>query len=452
MFQLGIPMRRLASALLLALLTAPVCAQGQPRVVVVPVDQAIHPVTKRFITRAITEAADSGAQCVILQLDTPGGMLESTRDIVKDILTAEIPVVVFVAPAGARASSAGVFITLAAQVSAMAPGTNIGAAHPIAGAPFPGAPGELGGDGIQQILSAKITNDAVAWARALAELRGRNADWAGRAVKDSISTPAKDARAENVVDLLATDQADLLTQLNGRKVALLHRVVFLQTTDAIIERIEMSWPERALSLLANPTLAYMLLLLSFAGLTFELTHPGGWIPGILGAICLILAFFAMQMLPINYAGLALIVLGLALVGLEVKIHSYGILTAVGVLCLLVGSAMLIEPVEGIERVSWLVTAPVSIALALIVLLLVSNIVRAHQAKVCTGIEPLIGALAEVRGDLNGQGFVFIAGELWQARCEVPLQNGESVRIERCDGLMLHVRPASALDEMPDIKR
>ena len=437
--------RRLA-LLLLALLTAE--ARGQepipPRVLVVALeDQVIHPVTERFLVRALRQAADRGDQCVILQLDTPGGLLDSTRHIVKEILTSEVPVVVYVAPSGARAGSAGVFITLSAHVAAMAPGTNIGAAHPIAPGAAPVAFGneERPNDELQQILSDKITNDAVAWARALADYRGRNADWAARAVKDSISTPANQALEEHVVDLLAADQSDLLNLLDGRRIVLTRRVVTLNTRGAIVERLEMSWSERLLSLLANPTLAYLLLLLGYAGLMFEITHPGIWIPGVLGLICLILAFFAMQMLPINYAGLALIVLGLLLVVLEVKAPSYGMLTAAGIVSLLVGSAMLIEPVDGIERVSWLVVAPVTIALALILLLLVSNVVRAHRAKVQTGMNRLIGAMARVRGDMNGLGYVFVAGELWHARCELPLQDGEDVCILGYDGLTLRVKPA-----------
>jgi membrane-bound serine protease (ClpP class) len=203
----------------------------------------------------------------------------------------------------------------------------------------------------------------------------------------------------------------------------------------------MSGPEHILSLLANPTLAYLLLLLGFSGLMFEITHPGIWIPGVFGLACLVLSFFAMQMLPINYAALALIVLGLLLVVLEVKVHSYGMLTTAGIVSLLIGSAMLIEPVGGVERVSWLVVAPVSIALALIMLLLVSNVVRAHRAKVQTGMDGMIGALAQVRGDIDGEGYVYIAGALWRARCDLPLQDGETVCVESFDGLTLYVKPA-----------
>jgi len=443
--------KRLALALIpIALMPAGVRSQEPmpPRVVIVPLeDQIIHPVTQRFLVRALQQAADERVECIIIQLDTPGGRLDSTGHIVREILNSEVPVVVHVAPSGARAGSAGVFIALSAHVAAMAPGTNIGAAHPVA----PGGGAGPGGNDVQgwgagkptaqQILSEKITTDSVAYARALAQYRGRNADWAAHAAKDSVSTPANEALQQNVIDFLAADLTDLLNQLDGRTVALHGERVVLHTKVAVVQRLEMTWTERLLSLLANPTLTYLLVVLGIAGLALEFAHPGIWIPGIFGVVCLILAFFAMQMLLINYAGLALLVLGLLLVLLELKVHSYGMLTAAGIIGLLLGSAMLIEPVGGVERVSWLIVAPVSIALALIMLLLVSNVVRAHKAKVQTGMEGLIGAVARVHGDMNGQGYVYVAGELWKARCELPLQDGETVCIQGYEGLTLYVKPA-----------
>jgi membrane-bound serine protease (ClpP class) len=451
MFHIPVLCKRLALALIL-MAFVPAGVRGQeptpPRVVVIALEgQIIQPVTQRFLVRALQLASDQQVECVIIQLDTPGGRLDSTGHIVKEILNSEVPVVVYVAPSGARAGSAGVFIALSAHVAAMAPGTNIGAAHLVAlgGDAGPGGNGEQGrGAGkptAQQILAEKITSDSVAYARALAQHRGRNADWAARAAKDSVSTPAQEALQQNVIDFLAADLTDLLNQLDGRKVVLHGESVVLHTKVAVVERFEMSWPERLFSLLANPTLTYLLVVLGIAGLALEFAHPGIWIPGIFGLVCLILAFFALQMLPINNAGLTLIVLGLLLVLLEVKVHSYGMLTAAGIIGLLLGSAMLIEPTGGVERVSWLVVAPVSIALALIMLLLVSNVVRAHQAKVQTGMTGLIGAVARVRGDMNGAGYVYVAGELWKARCDLPLQDGETVCIHGYEGLTLYVRPA-----------
>lgn len=452
MFHIPVLCKRLALALILmGLVPAGVRSQEltPPRIVVIPLEgQLIHAVTQRFLVRALQQAADQAVECVIIQLDTPGGRLDSTGQIVKEILNSGVPVVVYVAPSGARAGSAGVFIALSAHVAAMAPGSNIGAAQPVAlgGGAGPGGNDEQGRDAgkptAQQILSAKITSDSVAYARALAQHRGRNADWAARAAKDGVSTPANEALQQNVIDFLAADLTELLNQLDGRTVALHGERMVLHTKGAVVKRLEMSWSERLLSLLANPTLALLLLLVGIFGLVFEFAHPGIWVPGIAGLICLILAFFAMQMLSINYAGLALIVLGLLLVLLEVKVHSYGMLTAAGIIGLLLGSAMLIEPAGGVERVSWLVVAPVSIALALIMLLLVSNVVRAHQAKVQTGMTGLIGAVARVRGDMNGPGYVYVAGELWKARCDLPLQDGETVCIQGYDGLTLYVRPAA----------
>jgi membrane-bound serine protease (ClpP class) len=293
----------------------------------------------------------------------------------------------------------------------------------------------------------------VAWARALAEYRGRNQEWAARAVQESISTPAGQALREHVIDFLADDPNELLDRLDGRTISLPGRTVILHTKGAAVERLDMSWPERLLDVLANPTLAYLLLLLGFYGLLFEITHPGVWAPGILGLICLALAFFAFQMLPINYAGLALLGLGLLLVVLEVKVHSLGLLTVAGLACLLLGSSMLIEPVPGIERVSWLVIVPVSAATALVMLFLVGNVVRAHRAPIQTGMEGLIGTEGIVRSDLDGQpGFVFVHGELWRACANEPLRAGQRVRIQGCDGLTLHVQRIVAGEEVEESKR
>ncbi len=411
----------------------------QPHVLTIALeDQSINPVTARFVDRGLRQAESTGAQCLIVQLDTPGGLMESTRRIVKDFLQAEVPVVVYVAPRGARAGSAGVFITLAANVAVMAPGTNIGAAHPVS-LPGLGGDGEPSKNAVSNPLSEKILNDAVAWARSLAEYRGRNADWAARAVKDSISTTASQALGEHVIDFLADDQRQLLEQLDGRKVSLPGRTVVLHTRGAAVDHLEMTWTERLLDLLTNPTLAYLLLLLGFSGLLFEITHPGLWAPGVVGLICLVLAFFAFQMLPINYAGLVLLLLGLVLVALEVKVHSLGMLTLTGVACLLLGSFMLVEPVPGIGRVSWLASVPVSAALALIVLFLVGNVVRAHSRPVQTGLEGLLGAEGIVRGDFNRQGYVFVHGELWRAHGDEPLRDAQKVRILGYEGLTLRVQ-------------
>jgi membrane-bound serine protease (ClpP class) len=423
--------KRLVLALLLVALPATAQAKEPPRVLSIKLeDQIIQPVTARFVARSLQQAEAMKAQCLIIQLDTPGGLLDSTHRIVKDILHSEIPVVVYVAPQGAHAASAGVFITLAAHVAVMAPGTNIGAAHPVSG----------GAQQASDVMMNKAVNDAVAWARSLAQQRHRNADWVARAVQDSISTPAEQALQEKIIDFLAVDEVDLLDKLNGRSVVLDGKTVVLDTAGAEVEHLEMSWSDRLLCILANPSLAYILLLLGIGGLGFELTHPGSWIPGILGLVCLTLAFFALQVLPISYAGLALLGLGLLLLVLEVKFHSLGLLAVAGLICMLLGSFMLVEPQPGIERVSWVVILPATTGLALIVLFLVGNVLRAHQAPVRTGKEELLGSVGVARSeiDLDRPGWVDVQGELWQARSSTRLRAGERVRILQCLGLSLFV--------------
>ena len=417
-----------------------------PRVLYLTLEnQVINPVAARSITQALNQARSKQAQCLIIQLDTPGGLMESTRRIVKDILQSDVPVVVYIAPSGARAASAGVFITLSAHVAVMAPGTNIGAAHPVTLGIGGGLPGEEveknSPSSSSNPMSEKILNDAVAWARALATLRGRNPNWAARAVRESISTPAEEALKDHVIDFLAANQGELLGRLDGRTIRLPDRTVVLHTQGAMIEHLQMSWPERVLDIVANPNLAYILLLLGFAGLIFEMTHPGFWAPGIMGLICLVLAFFALQELPVNYAGLALLLLGLVLLALEVKVHSWGLLTLAGLACLLLGSFMLIEPAPGIGSVSWFVIAPVSAAMALIVLFLVGNVIRAHQRKIQTGMEGLIGKEGITRTDIQGQGMVFVHGELWRAHSDQPMKAGQAVRVLGYEGLTLQVQPA-----------
>jgi membrane-bound serine protease (ClpP class) len=438
----------LAALLASALLATRVQADEttpRSRVVWITLDnQVINPVAARFINRSLRQARSAGAQCLVIQLDTPGGLLESTHRIVKDLFQADVPVVVYIAPSGARAGSAGVFLTLAAHVAVMAPGTNIGAAHPVALEGVPGLPREPDEKHAKppgDPMSEKVVNDAVAWARALAAYRGRNADWAARAVKESVSVPASEALDQHVIDFLAANQRELLEGLDGREITLPDKVVVLHTRGAMVERLEMSWSERLLDILANPTVAYLLLLLGVAGLLFEITHPGFWAPGIIGLGCLVLAFFGLQMLPVNYAGVALLVLGLVLLVMEVKVHSLGLLSLAGLASLIIGSAMLIEPVPGVEPVSWAVAGSVSVALALIVLLLVGNVVLAQRAKVRTGMDDLLGAVGTARSDIAGQGWVFVQGALWRAHSEEYLRTGDAVRVLGYEGLTLHVQRA-----------
>jgi membrane-bound serine protease (ClpP class) len=394
-------------------------------------------------------------------IDTPGGLVDSTRSVVKEILRSEVPVVVYVAPSGARAASAGVFITLASHVAAMAPGTNIGAAHPVAigGLPIspPATPAPQGKpqeaekeDDTRQPTSpmeGKIVNDTTAWARALAELRGRNAEWAERAVRESLSVSASEAVRERVVDFEAQDLSDLLAQLDGREVRLPHGTVRLGTAGAPVRTHEMWWGERILAVIANPNMAFLLIIFGFYGILFELYSPGWGVAGTLGIVCLVLGFFALAVLPINYVGLVLVLLALAMFAAEAKVTSHGALALGGTACLVLGGLMLVDSPVGFLRVSFAVVAPVAAATALITFFLMSRIVKAHRARVQTGSEELLGAEAVAfdqfsQSDQGFSGTVRTHGEFWKATSAEPIAAGEVVQIEGRDGLTLRVRLAA----------
>lgn len=408
-------------------------------------DEPITSATVRFIHRGLREAAGSGAVCLVIELDTPGGLVEATRDIVQLFLQSPIPVVVYVTPPGARAASAGVFITLAAHVAAMAPGTHIGAAHPVQLGGGPAAPSDTAR---VDPLSEKILNDAVAWARALAQYRGRNADWAARAVSESQTLTAQEAIAQQVVDLLASSLDTLLALLDGRQVTLEDRPVLLQTAHATVHTVERWWGERILAALSDPNIAFLLLMLGFYGLLFELYTPGWGIPGTLGAIFLMLGFYGLSILPVNYAGLALLVLGLGLLVAEAFVPSFGLLTIGGVVCLTLGGLMLVESPMGFPRVSAALVVPIALATAVIALFLVGNALRIQRRPARVGDAMLIGHQAIAREDFTQEGdhfrgYVFIHGEWWQARSPTPVQANQPVRIERREGLYLWVLPVSS---------
>jgi membrane-bound serine protease (ClpP class) len=422
-------------------------------------DQAITPITARFLQRAIDKAEQERAQCLILVLDTPGGLVDSTRTIVKDMLRSTVPVVVYVAPSGARAASAGVFITLAGHVAAMAPGTNIGAAHPvqIGGLPSSPPPKEDKEKGDSRRGPApteeKILNDTVAWARSLAELRQRNAEWAERAVKESLSVSAIDAVKEGAVDLVAESVDDLLTKIHDRPVTLPQGSVRLHTAGAEVRTFEMWWGDRILGVLSNPNVAFLLLIFGFYGILFELYTPGWGVAGTLGVICLVLAFFALAVLPINYVGLALIALALALFVAEVFVTSFGFLTLGGVACLVLGALMLVESPAGFQRISLALLIPVALATAGITFFLVGSIVKSHRGGVQTGNEELLRSAAYAVADFvfDGRrytGTVRIHGELWKAISATPVTANQVLRVWQRDGLTLVVQAA---ERNPDVK-
>jgi membrane-bound serine protease (ClpP class) len=418
-------------------------------------NRIISPITQAYIEHALQRSATEGARGLVIILDTPGGLLESTRGIVKAIMNARVPVAVYVAPAGSRAGSAGVFITLAAHVAAMAPSTNIGAAHPV----------NAGGEGsparrlIRRIKRAteeeevieeagpdpmadKILNDTVAWAAALAKTRGRNEDWARKAVTESISATEREALDAHIVDLIAVSLEDLLQQMDGRRVDVAGQPVTLQTAHSAVVRLPMSKREEFLATITHPNIAYLLMMLGTLGLIFEFTHPGIGFPGIAGLICLLLALYAFQALPLSYAGAALVLIGLVLLVAELMVVSYGLLGLGGVIALTLGSLMLVESPDPALRISWHVVAPTVGTVAAFFFFVGQRALRAHTQRVTTGAEGLVGAVGSATTDLQPEGTIFVHGESWSATASTPVKRGAAVRVTRVEGLHLWVAPAA----------
>lgn len=430
------------------------------------IDGPIGPATSHYISVGLDQARDQGHALVILQMDTPGGLDTSMRDIIKDILASPVPVVTFVAPKGARAASAGTYILYASHVAAMAPATNLGSATPVPiGGQPPPSPLEPDEDveadpkadkkdeSKDETLAAKkparlpdgamerkIINDAVGYIRGLAELRGRNADWAEKAVREGANLQASAALEQNVIDLIAEDTADLLTKLDGRVLKLGASEQKLATRNLSIERLEPDWRTELLSVLTNPTVAYGLLLIGIYGLLFEGYNPGAVLPGVAGAICLLLALFAFQILPVNYAGLALIVLGTMLVVAEAFVPSFGTLGVGGVIAFVMGSIMLFDTnVPGFEIALPLIGG-IATAAALVLAGGVWLFNRARSRPVVTGAEQLVGAQAEAIADFTDTGSVRVGGEIWNAQSSAPVRAGQRVRVVRMKGLLLYVEP------------
>ena len=420
----------LSFALLLLANRVPVSAATAP-VATVAVDGVISPVTLRLVETAIARAKASGAQALVIQLDTPGGLERSMRLICQRLLNAEIPVIVYVSPTGARAASAGVFITMAAHVAAMAPATNIGAAHPVA----------LGGGADKESLK-KIENDAAAFARTIALERGRNVEWAEKAVRQSVSITEREALKLKVVDLVADSMPDLLDKLDGRSVKTARGPVTLQTRGASVKAIEIGFRDRVLNVITDPNVAYILMMLGMLGLFFELSNPGVILPGVVGGISLILAFFAFQSLPINFAGLLLILFGIVLLIAEIKVVSHGVLAIGGIVAMALGSLMLFDAPEIGFRVSWRVILPTVGATAGIFLFVIAAGVRALAARSPVGAPALVGETGIARGALSPEGQVLVHGELWRAVARgAPVEEGARVRVVDVKGLTLTVEKA-----------
>jgi membrane-bound serine protease (ClpP class) len=414
---------------------APAVGAAPAPVAVIEMEGAITPVTVRLVSAAVDRAQAERAQALVIQLDTPGGLERSMRSIVQAILNSEVPVIVYVAPTGGRAASAGVFITMAAHVAAMAPATNIGAAHPVS----------VGGGGPDKEMMKKIENDAAAFARTIATERGRNAEWAEKAVRSSVSVTEREAVKLKIVDLVADNLPDLLAKIDGRTVKTVKGTVTLQTKDAPIKKIEIKFRDRFLALISDPNIAYILMMIGMLGIFFELSNPGVILPGVLGGISLILAFFAFQSLPINWAGLLLILFGVALLIAEIKVVSHGVLTIGGVVAMLLGSMMLFDAPEtgGLLRVSWFVIVPAVASTAGLVIVGLSFGMRALYRKPTTGVSGMVGEIAVARTPLAPEGQVLVQGELWRAIAQNgPVAVGEKVEVVGVNGLTLTVVKAA----------
>jgi membrane-bound serine protease (ClpP class) len=393
-------------------------SSGSNTVNLIEVDGIINPVSAEYIVDSIRTTEQESAQCLIIKLDTPGGLDTSMRQIIKKILNTSVPVIVYVAPDGARAASAGVLITMAAHVAAMAPGTNIGAAHPVS----------MGGEKMSREMSEKVENDAVAYIQSIATKRKRNIAWAEKAVRESVSIKADEALKIKVIDLVSPNLDDLLQKLNGREVDVDGKKVVLVTKGATVRDLRMSFREKILGTLTDPNIAYILMMLGVAGLYFELAHPGAIFPGVIGAICLILAFYSFQVLSVNYAGVLFIILAIILFLAEIKVASYGLLSIGGTICLLLGSLMLFNSTSPYLRPSLAVLLATIAITATFFITVATLAFRAYIRKPASGSEGMIGSVGVVVSRVAPRGKVFVHGEYWNADSEEVIEEGEEVEI------------------------
>lgn len=423
-----------ALALLIVVFAASVVCLAEvaktPTIRVVAVDGPINPVTTDYLRKNLHEAARNQEKLVLVEMDTPGGLDTAMREIIKELFASPVPVAVFVTPSGGRAASAGAVIGLAADILAMSPGTNIGAAHPVTIGEKPG-----------KAMEEKLLNDAEAYAEGIALKRGRNVELAKKMVRESLSLSAEKALAGNVIDLIAADRQDLLKKLDGRRIVRDGREVILQLAGAGVVTAKMGTRERILNAISNPNVAYVLMMLGFLGLFFELSNPGVILPGVIGGISLILAFYAFQTLPVNYAGVLLILLAIILFIAEIKIVSHGMLTVGGVISMVLGSLLLFQSPEPYLRVSWSVIAVTVLATTAFFLFAVVKAIEAHRAKPTTGVEGLVGEPGRAASAIAPEGKVFIHGEYWDAWSDETIPEGEQVVVTEVDRMRVKVKKA-----------
>ncbi len=404
---------------------------AQNQVLKIIINGDINPVSAQYIIKHIQKAEIENFECLLIEMDTPGGLLPSTQDIVKEILAANVPVVMYIAPSGAGAVSAGAFITLSCHIAAMAEGTNIGAAHPV---------NLMGGQDTSKVMGDKVTNYTATWARTIAEKRGRNADWAEAAVRESSSINEKDALAKNVIDLIANNQEQLLERIDGRNIDLENgEQKTLHTQHADVITLEMNWRYKILNRLSSPNIAYFLMILGFYGILFELSNPGSILPGVLGGIFLILAFFALQTLPVRTAGIVLILFSLVLFIAELKVSSFGILTIGGIVAMFLGSIMLFDQAPGFPvMVDWKLAFTIALSTAAFFVFALGKAVQARLTKPTTGKEGLIGEIGVAASAINTEGQILIHGEIWRAESDEKIKKGDKVIVKRIKGLTCQI--------------